>query len=186
MNLVPARVRTAGRLLRFARDRAMGRRVPFSIAFMLTDRCNLACGYCDIPRVPSDEMSSAEFCRAISDLAAAGMVRASFSGGEALLRDDAIEIIGHARSLGLTTSLNTNGWLAESRLDRLAGLLDMIVFSLDGPRDLHDRNRGRQGSYDRVITGIRHARTLGIPVATMTVVADDHLNGVDHLSLIHI
>src|SRR4051812_17409473 len=99
--------------LLFSAAKLTGRRLPFSITFILTHRCNFQCDYCDIPAAAGIEMTEAQFRAAIDELAAAGMARASFSGGEALIRSDATAIIKHARSLGLSTSLNTNGWFTE-------------------------------------------------------------------------
>ena len=118
---------------RLAAARLQGRPLPFSITFILTNRCNFRCTYCNIPARAAAELTSEEFCSAIDAFSEAGMARASFSGGEALLRDDAVAIIAHARRRGLFTSLNTNAWLVEARWSELRGLLDMLVVSLDGP-----------------------------------------------------
>src|SRR5262249_19081700 len=145
-----ATLRTAKKSARLALAMATGARLPFSMTFILTHRCNFRCDYCDIPDAAGDEMSADEFRRAIHELAAVGLARAPFSGGEALLRTDAIDIIRHARTRGLVTSLNSNGWLAGEHLDELAAALDMLVISLDGPEAIHDRVRNRAGSFQRV------------------------------------
>ena len=93
MNLVPL----ARRGLRLGVALATGRPLPFSMTFILTHRCNFRCRYCDIPDAAGTEMSTEEFRRAIDELADARMARASFSGGQALPRPDALEIIRHAR-----------------------------------------------------------------------------------------
>lgn len=153
---------------------------PFSVTFILTHRCNFRCDYCDIPMAAGEEMSGAQFKRAIDELASVGLVRASFSGGEALLRPDALEIIGHARSLGLMTSLNCNAWFARDRLDALAQVLDLLVISLDGPEPDHDRLR-RRGSYRRVVEVLRGARARRLPTATITVLTPHNLHVVDEV-----
>lgn len=178
---VPSLVRDLRRMGRFALARGMGRRLPFSVAFMLTHRCNFRCGHCNIPGTCTDELSTAEFRRAIDEFAAAGMVRASFSGGEALLRPDAAEIIAHAHALGLFTSLNTNGWFAQDRLVELQGVLDMVVFSFDGPQAMHDASRAQAGSHVRVLAGIAQARALGMAVATITLVTPESASCVDYV-----
>ncbi len=83
----------------------------------------------------------------------------NFSGGEPTLRDDLEEIISHASSRGFWTSLVTNGsTLSSGKMDRLkkAGL-DNLFVSLDftdGER--HDKLRGIDGLYDRVINALIH------------------------------
>lgn len=177
-------VRALGSLGRAARlGLAMARRepLPFSMTFILTHRCNFRCAYCDIPDAADGEMSSAEFCRAIDELAAVGLARASFSGGEALLRPDALTIVRHARAAGLVTSLNSNAWLALQRIDELAAALDMLVLSLDGPEREHDLVRRRRGSYARVIATIEAARARGLTVATITVLSESNLHVIEEV-----
>jgi len=156
-------------------------RLPFSITFILTHRCNFRCDYCDIPDAAGDEMTTAEWKRAIDELADRGLGRASFSGGEALLRPDAIEIIGHARRRGLTTSLNSNAWLAGERMAELASVLDMLVVSLDGPEQVHDLVRRRRGSYARVIAVLDAARAHKLSTATITVLSPANLDVIDEV-----
>lgn len=170
---------SAGRTLRLAVARAAGRPLPFSMTFILTHRCNFKCDYCDIPAAAGDEMTTAELFRAIDELADVGMQRASFSGGEALLRRDAIDVIRHARARGLTTSLNSNAWLAGERIDELADALDMLVVSLDGPEPVHDLVRRRRGSYARVVSVLDAARARGLATATITVLSHANLGVVD-------
>lgn len=175
----PRALGAAGRLVRLGLARASGGRVPFSMTFILTHRCNFRCAYCDVPDAADQEMTREEFCGAIDELAAAGMQRASFSGGEALLRPDALDIVRHARGLGLTTSLNSNAWLAAERIDELAACLDMLVLSLDGPPHVHDLVRRRRGSYERVVNVIEAAHARGLTVATITVLSHANLGVVD-------
>lgn len=175
-------VRGGRDLVRLGLARATGRPLPYSVTFILTHRCNLRCEYCEIPARADDEMTTAEFCGAIDQLRAAGMARASFSGGEVLLRRDARDIIGHARSVGCFTSMNTNGWRTASALDELAGALDMIVLSLDGPEPVHDLVRRRAGSYARAIAAIERARALGLAVATITVVGPWNLDRIEEIA----
>lgn len=161
--------------------KARGGSFPFSMTFILTHRCNFRCDYCNIPAAADLEMTSAEFKRALDELAAAGLVRASFSGGEALLRRDAREIIGHARALGLQTSLNSNAWLALEHIDELAEILDLLVVSLDGPEPIHDLVRHRKGSYRRVIATLEAARARKLATATITVINPGNLGVMDEV-----
>jgi MoaA/NifB/PqqE/SkfB family radical SAM enzyme len=173
--------RLARRSARLALSLAVGRRQPYSIVFVLTNRCNFRCDYCDVPAAAGAEMSTDEFRAAISELAQAGMGRAAFGGGEALLRPDAIDLIEHAKAQGCLTSLNSNGWVTEGKLERLAGCLDMLVVSLDGPEGVHDVVRRKRGSYSRVIRVIQEARRRGIAVATISVIGPWNEDRVDEI-----
>jgi MoaA/NifB/PqqE/SkfB family radical SAM enzyme len=161
--------------------KARGGSFPFSMTFILTHRCNFRCEYCNIPDAADREMTTDEFRRALDELAAAGLVRASFSGGEALLRRDARTIIRHAHDLGLQTSLNSNAWLAVQHIDELAEILDLLVVSLDGPEPVHDLVRHRAGSYQRVIATLQAARERGLATATITVLSQANLHVMDEV-----
>ncbi len=169
------------RTLRLLAHRAQGRPLPYSITFILTHRCNFACSYCDVPSAAGEEMSTGEYTSAIDELCEAGLARASFSGGEALLRRDAVSIIAHAKRRRLVTSLNTNAWLAERHLDDLARVLDVLVVSLDGPEREHDLARRQPGSYKRVVRVLERARAAGLKTATITVLTRDNLHVVDEV-----
>jgi len=178
---LPVSARMAGRSARLALAMARRQSQPYSMVFVLTNRCNFRCDYCDIPASAGKEMSTEEFRGAIAEFAEAGMGRAAFGGGEALLRPDAVELIEYAKAQGCFTSLNSNGWTTEKWLDRLAACLDMLVVSLDGPDDVHDVVRRRRGSYDRVIRVIQEARKRGIAVATISVIGPWNEGRVDEI-----
>lgn len=167
--------------LRLGAARAMRRPFPYSVTFILTHRCNFQCDYCDIPAAAGVEMTREEVCAALDELANAGLSRASFSGGEVLIRKDATEILAHAKSLGLFTSLNTNGWLVERHIDALEKSLDMMVLSIDGPEREHNLVRNKPGSYARVLRAIELARSRGIAVATITVLSQKNAHVVDEV-----
>lgn len=149
------------------------------MTFSLTNRCNFRCDYCHIPLQKRDEMTTAEWMRAMDELWAGGMARASLIGGEPLLRPDAGELIHHLKSRGVHTAMNTNGWLVRDRIDEVAAL-DLVCLTLDGPREVHDAQRHR-GSYDRVIDAIEALRARGVPVVTMTVLTPRGAERMSHV-----
>ncbi len=176
----PRPLRVLSRGLGLAAARVRGRPRPFSITFILTHRCNFRCAHCDVPEAAAYEMSTDEFRRAIDELADAGMMRASFSGGEALLRDDLGTLVRHARERGCVTSLNTNGWLHQRFLEEVAPWLDVLMVSIDGPEPAHDLVR-REGSFGRAIRTLRAARERGIATTTITVLQPGNLRLVDEV-----
>lgn len=172
-------LRLTRRGVRLAGALATGQSLPFAMTFILTHRCNFRCEYCDIPDAAGAEMTTADFCRALDELTAAGLARASFSGGEALLRPDALDIIAHARGLGLSTSLNSNGWLTASQMGQLPASLDLLMVSLDGPRPVHDRLRRKSGSFRRALEVLDIAKSSGIITTTITVLTPDNLDVIE-------
>jgi MoaA/NifB/PqqE/SkfB family radical SAM enzyme len=168
-----------GRAARAAAAVVTRRPMPLTVSFILTHRCNFRCRYCDIPAAAGDELTAAELTRAVDELFDRGLLRASFSGGEALLRSDAIDVIAHAHGRGLYTSLNSNGWTTARDMESLAPHLDMLVLSLDGPPAVHDTVRRKPGSAARVLEAVDAARARGLSVATITVLGPWNLDHVE-------
>lgn len=152
--------REALRLVRLATRAEMrmmdGRALPpYSVSFWLTDRCNLSCPMCWVRySKDTDELSTGEICRVLEEIAPHNP-RIGLTGGEPLLRGDVVEIVAFAGSRGLRVGLNTNGLLLAEAGDELveAGL-DTVSISLDGVEGLHDRLRGKEGSFRRAVQGI--------------------------------
>jgi len=98
-----------------------------------------------------------------------GMRYVIFSGGEAFLHPRVNEIldwlIGHDFYIGL----NTNGQLIDRRKFRDFLLcFDEICVSIDGPKEINDRIRGK-GSYDKVVRTIEFLRAHGKKVVLVPV-----------------
>ena len=93
----------------------------FLLYFETTRRCNLKCHSCmsRLSKPPSGgELTADEAKHLVLDEIKKYRPGAavSFSGGEHLLRSDALEIIRYNASLGLWTFLNTNGLLLDEEM----------------------------------------------------------------------
>ncbi|HLA64582.1 MAG TPA: GTP 3',8-cyclase MoaA [Rhodothermales bacterium] len=105
----------------------------------LTERCNLRCVYCmpaaGVPLMPKgSHLATDEIARVARVLAGAGVDRIRLTGGEPLVRKDAVEV---ARRLGAlagvrSLAMTTNALLLERHLPALveAGLTHLTI-SLD-------------------------------------------------------
>ena len=82
------------------------------------------------------------------------------------MRPDIMELIGHAKDLGMRAVLSTNGTLISrdtaARLQELG--LSYVGISLDGLRDTHDRFRCVKGAFDMAMTGLKNCQQAGIKV----------------------
>ena len=139
-----------------------------------TIRCNLTCAHCR--RVESDDtayrdLSTDQAKELIEQLAQLGrgqpmMPVLVFSGGEPLCRDDLFELIGQAKSMGISGALATNGTLIDAATAmriRDSGVARVSV-SLDGATaEVHDRLRQLTGSFERAIEGIGRLRDAKVP-----------------------
>jgi len=167
------------KLAQFALARATGRKFPLMVTMSLTDKCNFRCHYCDLPHMNRAEMSTADWHRAIDELADAGMMRVSIMGGEPLLRKDVGELVDHLKARGVNVAMNTNGWYFRDRMDVVAKL-DLVCITLDGPVEVNDAQR-HAGAHDRVLDAIDLAQSRGVKVITMTVLTKGGLDTIDYV-----
>ncbi len=129
--------------------------------------CNMHCPHCYAAAIaepsPSD-LSHEEGVELIDQLADAGVRVVIFSGGEPLLRADAIELIAHAKRRGISPQLSTNGVLIDEPVaERLreAGVAYVGV-SIDGIESFNDAYRGLGGGFAAALRGLRNAKAAGM------------------------
>jgi MoaA/NifB/PqqE/SkfB family radical SAM enzyme len=101
-----------------------------------------------------------------------------FNGGEPTLLPELGSYIRHGKALGFNTTLVSNGTSIARRIDDLAGL-NLVICSVHGDRDEHDRLVGRQGSYDAAIAGLARLRDRGIPTCILTVLNERSCEHLD-------
>jgi uncharacterized protein len=164
---------------------------------MPTEKCNLRCTYC-YEAFEHGRMSNAHadaVCRAIEVTASrTDDFSLGFFGGEPLLCSDlvtrlsrlAFEIMS-ARGLPYAASVSTNGVLLTA--DLFGELLDVGVvsyqISIDGSRELHDRQRPTIGggpTFDAIIRNLRHMQATDAQFAAVircNVAPRDHQHVLD-------
>lgn len=140
------------------------------VVWNITRRCNLHCIHCyseSKDQVYDGELSHSQACGVLDDLAEYNIPVLLFSGGEPLMREGILDIIGEAKARGMRTALSTNGTMitpdvAQSLKD--AGLA-YVGISIDGLETMNDRFRAKKGAYQEAMTGIRNARAAGFRVS---------------------
>ena len=143
--------------------------------FVVTLRCEHSCPYCQVSRQSTDRSRfdmSEETARNALDIAfesPAVRIKIEFQGGEPLLNFPLISTIVSAAKAKAATADKKVDFVIASNL----ALLDETILafckendvllstSLDGPADLHNKNRPRPGgnSHELATTGIRRAQT---------------------------
>lgn len=145
--------------------------------FVTTLRCNQSCPYCQVSRQGADadsglyDMSSAVLDAAIKLMLAtpAPHITMEFQGGEPLVRFDLLQEAvrrtldrnnGRGKQIDFVVCTNLST-LEDHHLDFFSSHHILISTSLDGPKEVHDKNRplGRaQASHEIVTRNIRRAQ----------------------------
>ena len=181
-------------------------KVPLStLVLEVAQDCNLRCTYCyadggtygAAPCLLDPESARAAVRYLLDHSGDRDHVTLVFFGGEPLLNMPAIkaavsEAASYARKPGQQVhfSLTTNGTMLDSEtVAFLHAHRVAVAVSLDGPRDIHDRNRpdkNGQGSYTEIVSRLRIL--LGdspVPVAARVTLVPDQWHRVvevfDHL-----
>lgn len=145
--------------------RSLARNVPLSVHFDLTYRCNERCVHCYLDHEDYGEMSAGEVSRVLEELAAAGTLFLTLSGGEIFLRKDFFELLQVARSLHFDVQLKSNGLLITA--ERAAELkklgttrVQVSIYSADPA--IHDAITKVPGSLERSLAAVRLLKQHGL------------------------
>ena len=134
---------------------------PVLCNYYLTYRCNASCNFCDIWERPSPYVTLESVEKNLKSLKKLGVKVIDFTGGEPLLHRELPGILKLAKQYGFITTITTNGLLYPKKAAKIAGLVDMLHFSLDSyNQQLHDEMRGVP-CYEAVLKSIEIASALG-------------------------
>jgi Fe-coproporphyrin III synthase len=126
--------------------------------------CNLRCRHCYSSSGPElrGALNAADLLPFLAWARGQGYETVSFSGGEPLAYPDLVPLARSLKGFGYRLALTTNGLLLdEPRLEALAGLLDLMALSVDGPPELHDEIRARRGAFERTAAALARVRAAG-------------------------
>ncbi|HKV73760.1 MAG TPA: pyrroloquinoline quinone biosynthesis protein PqqE [Gemmatimonadales bacterium] len=160
--------------------------LPTTLLAELTYRCPLHCPYCSNPLEMSRaeaELTTEQWKRVLTEARELGVLQLGLSGGEPLVRKDLEELVGHARSEGLYTTLVTSGLgLTRARAERLktAGL-DHIQISFQDADTANAEKIAGIRSVKQKREAAALVRELGLAFSVNVVL---HRGNLDHLEAI--
>jgi radical SAM protein with 4Fe4S-binding SPASM domain len=148
-------------------DKALLEKIPWGVQIDLTMRCNEICVHCYRVEESRPDLTTEELYGLLEQLASAGTLYLTFSGGEVLLRRDFFAIVERARRLRFDVRVKTNALLVtEEVARRLVDLgvsqVDISLYSLDPER--HDGVTLVPGSLRRTLEGAVLLRDAGMRV----------------------
>jgi PqqA peptide cyclase len=147
----------------------------------LTYACPLQCPYCSNPldyASHTQELTTQDWLRVLSEARALGAVQLGFTGGEPLIRPDLVELVSHAHQLGYYSNLITSGYgLTEEKIVQLkkAGL-DHIQISIQASsQELSDYLAGTQ-SFAHKQAVARLVKQHGYPMVLNVVLHRENIH----------
>ncbi len=159
----------------FIRAKITRKWIPLFVSWALTNRCNCRCYYCREVKREEAELETAQIVAFIDALKTMGTMRIHFTGGEPLLRDDFAHIAEHANSRNISVGLATNGIFLPEKLNLLERNIDRVAVSFDGPKEIHEKVKGR-GAHEAVLTALKMLKETNIELVLMMPLHKDNTN----------
>jgi AdoMet-dependent heme synthase len=147
--------------------------IPLNAMLEVTYRCNQACVHCFIAEDTHEELATQEIFALLDELALAGTLSVTFTGGEALLREDFFDLAAYARQQNMAVNLMSNGTLIDDASAREMQRLHFssICLSLFGTTaSTHETVTRRQGSFTKIFTALEILRRNNLAVDIKTPV----------------
>lgn len=167
-----------------------GRTVDY-IRLSITDRCDFRCVYCmgeDMTFLPREEVLSLEECaRLVKVFVALGVSKVRITGGEPLVRKNALwlfEEVGKLEGLNELV-LTTNGSQLEKQAQDLRNAgVKRINISVDSLNAERFKKITRTGELDKVLRGIQAAKQAGFDNIKLNTVLMRGFNDDEAISLV--
>ncbi len=139
---------------------------PETISCLLTYRCNLRCKMCgqwgekgssrNYTNETLKEELSLDIMKSLIDDVKCFRPNITVFGGEPFMHHECLDIVAYIKNAGMRCNIITNGVLLEKNAEAIVDLnLDEIIFSLDGPGEIHDEMRSAKGTFDKAMAGLK-------------------------------
>lgn len=136
-----------------------------SLGFRLIDACNLHCHMCgqaaqrqervDLKLVKKRPFLELEALQRIIDSIVPYGLQVYLWGGEPLIYPYLLPFLEHIADRGLGTFITTNGYYLDRFIEPIVDLRVVeVCVSIDGLAEVHDRIRGKEGTFDRALRNL--------------------------------
>lgn len=151
-------------------------RIHRSLRISVMDKCNLRCTYC-MPEharfLANDKLMTRAEIKHMASIFVQdfGINKIRLTGGEPLLRNDVVDIVGDMIDLGVTLGLTTNALKLGEKLEALKNAgLESVNISLDSLDAERFKLMTRRDGVQRVLENIELAHEVGLHVKVNMVV----------------
>lgn len=137
---------------------------PIFVLWEITGNCPQHCIYCynSSPKVV-EEMSGRRMFELADEVIEAKVFSVCLSGGEPMARPEYLDLMEYLASSGVSIgTVISGGFMTKAAVGRIARYASTVQVSLDGSTpEIHDRVRGRKGSFIDAVNAIRSLRAEG-------------------------
>jgi len=153
-------------------------------------QCNCVhCGMAIYEKNISTELKTADWLKIIDELSINKIKDIVFFGGEPTLRDDLAELVSAVKKRGITTVVDTNGYLLTNNFVKkmkIAGL-DFFEISIDSSSSkIHDDLRGVEGVFNKMQEGIKNCKSNDLGFLISTYATKDNIKNGELKKIINL
>lgn len=162
---------------------------PLLVIWEVTKACDLTCSFCrDSVRPDADpnELSTQEGYDLLNQVKEFGNPLLVLSGGDPLKRPDIFDLAARSVAIELRTNITPSPTplLTGDAIARFQQCgISRMAMSLDAPDSpTQDRIRGSEGTYERALSALQHARAIGLETQVHTTVTRGNLATLGHIA----
>lgn len=145
----------------------------------LTNACNLSCYHCfmNSGKKNEGELSVEDWKSVLREFRNNNGLNVTFSGGEPLMYKGFDEILKYAKTIGLETTVLTNGVLwTDDRIQDLAPYIDEVQISIDGVDENTNAVIRGKGNFEKAANSVVNFANIGVKTSVSTTFAADNLS----------
>lgn len=153
------------------------------ICWNITTKCNQNCRYCH-RFLNIDELPYEKNEKILNNLIQNGITDITWTGGEALLYPNLIELLKIAKENQVKNKLITNGMVfaQNDKMKEICNYLDSLTLSIDSTDNETNTELGRgENHYDNIKTVLDYVRGKKIKLNINTVVSKKNINDINEL-----
>jgi radical SAM protein with 4Fe4S-binding SPASM domain len=153
-------------------DKSFDQGIPTMGHFELTFKCALKCVFCyctpyTSPEHTQHEVTTEEAIRILDQVADAGCLWMTFSGGDPFIRPDFMQIYDHAISRGIIPTILCSGLIVTD--EWLEHFKKYPPFKIELPlygitKETYEATAGKKNTFERAMANIRKLVEAGLPV----------------------
>ncbi|MDR1251851.1 MAG: radical SAM protein [Treponema sp.] len=157
------------------------------IVYLATDRCNMRCKFCKIPKTDMKkhmEIASLELLRHFDESPfLKTLSNIAIAGGEPFLKDDIQTFISGMEERGIRCNITSNGYFT-GRIQHIVNYLKSVesvgmAISIDGFERTHDHIRNTRGAFKNAVNTVKFLKQSGVSVQVNTVLDKENIDEMD-------
>ena len=151
----------------------------------LTNSCNISCKHCcvyDERQKTKVDIDCDLLIKAVNDAISIGLTKMYLSGGEPFTYNYINKLISFVNNSDVRSIFVSNGLLIDKYISEIDFNKASFIISLDGFKTSHDQLRGC-GTYDKTLSNIKYAISIGFDVEVNMVVYDDNIEDVEAFAI---